>query len=83
MDTGFPKKYADNTAAAAAEDGLGAFGEVLTLTSDNLPEGQLRKLGPYTAARLMDLAAKQDAFIIYGHAPDQWPTLRKAPQVYR
>ena len=205
VDTGFPKKYADNTAAAAAEDGLGAFGEVLTLTSDNLPEGQLRKLGlnktdidlliiththidhvggiadfpgvpiliaaaeralpkplywgkvrpmdwaeaeyllvhedfdlspglrvllapghapgqlallitlpetgpvlltsdaisrpaeidegyitdtdpeqsRNTAARLMDLAAKQDAFIIYGHAPDQWPALRKAPQVYR
>ncbi len=26
--------------------------------------------------------AAQDAFVIYGHCPDQWPHLRKAPQHY-
>lgn len=204
VDTGFPQKYADDTVGASAEDGLGAFGEVLSLTPDNLPDGQLRKLGlaktdidlliithshidhvggiadfpgvpiliaaaeralpkplywgqirpidwpdaeyllvhddfdllsglrvllapghtlgqlallitlpetgPVlltgdaisrpaeiaegyltdadpklslaTAARLLDLAAKAGAFVIYGHAPDQWPVLRKAPAVY-
>lgn len=34
------------------------------------------------AARLMRRAEEQDAFVIYGHAPDQWPTLRKAPEAY-
>lgn len=34
------------------------------------------------AARLMRRAAERDAFVIYGHAPDQWPKLRKAPEAY-
>jgi len=34
------------------------------------------------ATRLMRRAEEQDAFIIYGHAPDQWPGLRKAPESY-
>jgi N-acyl homoserine lactone hydrolase len=35
-----------------------------------------------SADRLMKLAKKTDAFVIYGHAPDQWPTLRKSPEAY-
>ncbi len=35
-----------------------------------------------SAARLMDLARDRDAFIIYGHSPTQWITLRKAPEHY-
>ena len=205
VDTGFPPKYAYDIAAASEEDRLGAFGEVLKLTEDNLPKAQLaragvemadidllimththidhvggiadfpgrpilmsgaeRKLdrplywgdvrplewpdreyllieedteiGPglrvlhvpghapgqlalevdlpesgtllitgdaisrpaeidegfagswdvagaqASAARLMERAKAQDAFVIYGHAPDQWPTLRKTPEAYR
>lgn len=45
IDTGFPPKYADDFAAASAEDGLGAFGEVLHLGPDNLPAAQLLRLG--------------------------------------
>jgi N-acyl homoserine lactone hydrolase len=36
----------------------------------------------YHGARLLALAAKTNAQIIYGHGPDQWPTLKKAPEVY-
>jgi N-acyl homoserine lactone hydrolase len=36
-----------------------------------------------SAARLMALAVQTGAFVIYGHAPDQWPLLQKAPQTYR
>lgn len=32
--------------------------------------------------RLLNLAAQTGATIIYGHGPDQWPTLRKAPESY-
>ena len=35
-----------------------------------------------SAARLMALAAQTGAFVIYGHAPDQWPLLKKAPLTY-
>jgi len=35
-----------------------------------------------SAARLMDLAAARGAFVIYGHCPEQWATLRKAPDHY-
>ena len=31
------------------------------------------------ADRLMALAAEREAFVIFGHSPEQWPTLRKAP----
>lgn len=45
VDTGFPAKYAYDIAASSTEDRLGAFGEVLALTPENLPEAQLRKCG--------------------------------------
>lgn len=45
IDTGFPAKYVDDIASASAEDQLGAFGEVLHLTRDNLPNAQLAKCG--------------------------------------
>lgn len=47
VDGGFPARYADpaERARAAREDGLGAFGEVLRLTRDNLPEAQLARAG--------------------------------------
>lgn len=35
-----------------------------------------------SAARLLELAAERRAFIIYGHCPDQWPVLKKAPDFY-
>jgi N-acyl homoserine lactone hydrolase len=35
-----------------------------------------------SAARLMALAGELGAFVIYGHAPDQWPELKKAPHSY-
>ena len=45
IDTGFPPAYAQDATAASAADGLGSFGEVLTLTQDNLPAGQLAHCG--------------------------------------
>lgn len=35
-----------------------------------------------SAHRLMDLAARRDASIIFGHDPQQWKKLRKAPDCY-
>jgi N-acyl homoserine lactone hydrolase len=35
-----------------------------------------------SADRLMKLAAQRDAFVIYGHSPEQWPELKKAPDGY-
>ncbi len=32
--------------------------------------------------RLLDLAQDRDAFIIYGHCPEQWKQLRRAPDGY-
>ena len=45
VDTGFPAKYADDFIAATAEDALGGFGHVLKLGHENLPAGQLARLG--------------------------------------
>jgi N-acyl homoserine lactone hydrolase len=45
IDTGFPAKYAEDAEAATAEDGLGGFGQVLSLTPDNLAPAQLALLG--------------------------------------
>ena len=45
FDTGFPREYAEDAAAAGARDGLGAFGEVVRLGPENLPEAQLALAG--------------------------------------
>lgn len=45
IDTGFPAKYAQNAKSATAQDGLGGFGKVLSLTSENLAPAQLALLG--------------------------------------
>ena len=45
VDSGFPAKYAKDAARATAEDGLGDFGQVLSLSRNNLPEAQLAKAG--------------------------------------
>jgi N-acyl homoserine lactone hydrolase len=39
-------------------------------------------LARFHAQRLMELAAERNALVIYGHSPEQWPTLRKAPAFY-
>ena len=45
IDTGFPPAYADDPARASATDGLGSFGDILTLSHENLPAGQLARCG--------------------------------------
>lgn len=45
IDSGFPAKYAADVAAATAEDDLGSFGRVLSLTAENLAPAQLARLG--------------------------------------
>lgn len=35
-----------------------------------------------SGARLMALADEHNAMVIFGHCPEQWPTLRKAPDWY-
>jgi N-acyl homoserine lactone hydrolase len=35
-----------------------------------------------SARRLLRIAEERDAFVIYGHGPEQWPKLRKAPEFY-
>lgn len=45
IDTGFPQKYAEDADAATAEDELGSFGRVLSVTPDNMPGPQLALLG--------------------------------------
>ncbi len=45
VDTGFPKKYADDAQKATLEDTLNTFGRVLTLTHDHLPAAQLARAG--------------------------------------
>lgn len=45
IDTGLPAKYAKDPISAGQEDGLDQFGEVVTLTPQNLPHAQLGKAG--------------------------------------
>lgn len=45
IDTGFSAKYAEDVDKASAEDNLGEFGKILSLTKENQPEGQLALLG--------------------------------------
>lgn len=49
VDTGFPAKYAYDTAGASKEDRLYEFGEVIHLDEENLPAGQLSKAGVSTS----------------------------------
>jgi len=37
------------------------------------------QLAIYHGARLMQMAQDRDATVIFGHSPEQWPDLRKAP----
>ncbi len=39
--------------------------------------------GARSATRLIDIAGSRSAMLIYGHDPDQWPSLRHAPDRYR
>ena len=50
FDTGMPRDYAADAAAAGARDGLGAFGEVRSLGPGNLPEAQLALAGAEVTA---------------------------------
>ncbi|MEM1075830.1 MAG: MBL fold metallo-hydrolase [Pseudomonadota bacterium] len=45
IDSGFPSKYAEDAATATKEDDLGGFGQVLSLTRENLAPQQLALLG--------------------------------------
>lgn len=45
VDSGFPAAYAHNAEQATRDDGLGSFGRVVSLTEENLPAGQLGKIG--------------------------------------
>lgn len=45
IDTGFPAKYVVDAEAATAEDGLGSFGQVLSIRAENTPDAQLATLG--------------------------------------
>jgi hypothetical protein len=35
-----------------------------------------------SANRILDLAKSQNAYVIYGHGPEQWKELKKAPDLY-
>jgi N-acyl homoserine lactone hydrolase len=35
-----------------------------------------------SAIRILDLAKELDAYVIYGHGPEQWNELKKAPEIY-
>jgi N-acyl homoserine lactone hydrolase len=45
VDGGFPAKYAGDPAGATAEDDLGSFGEVLSITPANRPAAQIALTG--------------------------------------
>ncbi len=45
VDAGFRRAYAENVEQASAEDGLGAFGELLNFDGRQMPEAQLALLG--------------------------------------
>jgi N-acyl homoserine lactone hydrolase len=49
---------------------------------DNYRIGFDPVLGRASAHRLIALAEAEDALLIYGHDPEQWETLRKAPERY-
>lgn len=40
------------------------------------------ELARASAAQLLRIAEEEGAFVIYGHSPEQWPELKKAPEGY-
>ncbi len=44
--------------------------------------GSDQALALASTRRLVEMARAEKAFLIYGHDPEQWPTLRKAPDFY-
>ena len=40
------------------------------------------KLVRSSAQRLLDITASKNGWLVYGHDPAQWGTLRKAPEYY-
>ena len=71
IDTGFPAKYAEDAAAATAEDGLGHFGRVLSLAPGNLAPAQLALLG--IAATDIDLMIQSHTHIDHVGFMDGFP----------
>ena len=45
VDTGFPRKYLDDRDGASREDRLDEFGVILELEPENMPDGQLARIG--------------------------------------
>jgi N-acyl homoserine lactone hydrolase len=64
----------------------------ILLTSDaisresEISEGCLDATDPAqaiaSANRILDLAKARNAYVIYGHGPEQWKELKKAPEIY-
>jgi N-acyl homoserine lactone hydrolase len=64
----------------------------ILLTSDaisresEISEGCLDATNPAqaieSANRILDLAKSHNAYVIYGHGPEQWKELKKAPELY-
>lgn len=71
---------------------LPEIGSIL-LTSDaisresEVSEGCLDATNPAqaieSANRILDLAKAHNAYVIYGHGPEQWKELKKAPEIYK
>lgn len=58
IDTGFPMRYADDIEQASADDRLGEFGQLLKLSHENMPAGQLA---------LMDLKLTDIDYLVITH----------------
>ena len=52
------------------------------LDTDNWQRSMEPDRSRANARRLVELAAREGALLIYGHDPDQWATLQKAPSSY-
>ena len=44
--------------------------------------GSDQELARASALRLVEMVRAEDGFLVYGHDPEQWKTLRKAPEYY-
>jgi N-acyl homoserine lactone hydrolase len=60
-------------------------GDAISRPSE-IEEGFLDAFNPAQALeqanRILDLASQRNALVIYGHGPEQWATLKKAPDSY-